>query len=1157
MKIRVKKRNGRLESLNIDKINRYVERAAEGLSDVSASEVALTASISLYDGVTTNEITDALILSARQKIEKEPQYSYLAARLLLHKLYKEVFNENVDSDIFELQYRKSFVTNIKKLVKVGRLHTNILKFDLKRLAEKIVPERDLLFKYMGIQTLYDRYLIKSDNIIETPQAFWMRVAIGLSYNEADGYGSAVEIYDALSRFEYCHSTPTLFNSGTVTPQLSSCYLSTVDDSIDGIFGCMHEQARLSKHAGGLGVDFSNVRSSNAFIKGTSGKSNGVVPWLKVFNDTLVAVNQGGKRPGAGCAYLEVTHLDIEDFIDVKRNTGDDRRRCHDMNTAVWVPDAFMRAVEADSEWVLFNPNATEKRLHDCYGKEFDNILSTIDYSTLSDDDYKRVKAKDLWKKLLLSLKTTGHPWITFKDTSNSRYSDSHAGVVHNSNLCCITGDQLVACDKGIVSVKELYDLQCDNKVVGRVQVENASKMYLPRPNAPIVKIITDEGYSHKVTPDHKVWVKDKGWKTADQLVAGEKLLIQQYEGMWGTNHDPELSFLLGLITGDGTFGSGVCIDLWPDEYEFIPIVEQYVENVIGRYKDKVTVNAAASLTPKFSFSDIKARLSSTILRDILQTLISYGKSNKLQVPDWILKSDRETVSAYLSGLYLTDGTVQGGEVTVSSLSSISIDLLERVQIILSNFGIKSSLCMLHEECDKQMPNGQGGYSEYHCKKSYRLLVTSIQGNKILEEITKLGFYRDNNKYLHNIKKDGYRQKLYCTFSRLEQLPNEDAYCVTVDSLEHSWTVNGMITKNTEILRHTIANTYQDGEITEYGETAVCNLASINLLTHVVVDNTYEPFIDYRWLRRTVRTAIRALDNVIDINFYPIKSAQLSNERYRPIGLGIMGLQDVLYKLGIAYDSDEAIALNHELMEKISYYAIEASVELAEKRGAYPSFDGSLWSKGTLPIDTYKPQTATAIFPTVMDWDSLRTRVAKGMRNGNVLAIAPTATISSIQGCQQSIEPDYSVLWVYSTLSGEFPQINEFFVEDAKRAGIWCQELVDAIKRCDGDLSKIVGEIPEEIKNKFRSVFRLNPMKLIECNAARQRFVDQAISFNLYSDSPSLKLLSDMYFHCWKTGLKTTYYMRSQSASKTEQSTVDSRIEPKLCSITDPTCESCQ
>lgn len=792
MKIRVKKRNGRLESLNIDKINSFVERAAEGIDDVSASEVALTASVSLYDGIKTNEITDALILSARQKIEKEPNYSYLAARMLLHKLYKEVFNENADSDVFELQYRKSFVTNIKKLVKAGRLHKDLLSFDLKALSEMLVPKRDMLFQYLGIQTLYDRYLIKS----ETPQAFWMRVAMGLSYNEPNKTDAAVEIYNAMSEFRYCHSTPTLFNSGTVTPQLSSCFLSTIGDSIDGIFGGMHEQARLSKHAGGLGVDFSSVRTANSFIRGTAGHSNGVVPWLKIFNDTLLAVNQGGKRPGAGCAYLEVTHQDIEDFIDVKKNTGDERRRCHEMNTAVWIPDAFMRAVENDADWVLFNPDALphDSQLHELYGTEFEKKLSNINLDKMDTSDYTVVSAKELWKKIIFSLKTTGHPWIAFKDTINNRYSDSHAGVVHNSNLC------------------------------------------------------------------------------------------------------------------------------------------------------------------------------------------------------------------------------------------------------------------------------------------------------------------------------------------------------------------------TEITRHTIPSEYDNGILTKHGETAVCNLASVNLTHHIVLCNDFHRYvIDYDLLKKTVRTAIRALDNVIDINYYPIEPARLSNSRYRPIGLGVMGMQDVLYSMNIDYDSDRAVQFNHDLMERISYYAIEASADLAEEKGAYPSFDGSLWSQGVLPIDTYKPQIDSATRPTSMDWDSLRERVKKGMRNGNVLAIAPTATISFIQGCSQSIEPDYSTLWVYSTLSGEFPMINRFFVEEAKRAGIWCQELIDVIKQCDGDLSKVSGEIPDHIKQRFRTVFRLDHNKLIECNAARQRFVDQAISFNIYSDSPSLKYLSDLYFLCWKMGLKTTYYLRGQSASKTEKSTV----EPKVCSLTDPNCESCQ
>ena len=433
----VKKRNGRLEELNLDKINECAERACEGLEEVSVSEIVLDASLQLYDKIPTKDIDKALILSSRSKIEKEPSYSYVAARLLLNNLYKEVFGEGVDSEVFEQQYKKSFVQNIKRLVKVERLNEDLLSYDLDLLSSHIVTGRDGLFKYLGIQTLYDRYFIHIDQRrMETPQGFYMRVAMGLCLNEDNKEEKAIEIYNMMSEFRYSPSTPTLFNSGTRRSQLSSCYLSTVDDSIDGIFGTIHGQARLSKYAGGLGVDWTPVRSSGSYIQGTNGQSSGLVPWLKIFNDTLVGVNQGGKRKGAGCAYLEIWHLDVEDFLDLRKNTGDDRRRCHDMNTAIWVCDEFMEHVHKEMDWYLFDPSECPD-LHETYGNKFSKLYNH--YKKMADEgeikSFIKIPAKDLWKKCLKALFETGHPWITFKDPSNIRYSNKHTGIVHSSNLC--------------------------------------------------------------------------------------------------------------------------------------------------------------------------------------------------------------------------------------------------------------------------------------------------------------------------------------------------------------------------------------------------------------------------------------------------------------------------------------------------------------------------------------------------------------------------------------------------------------------------------------------------------------------------------------------------------------------------------------------------
>ncbi|NCF42141.1 MAG: ribonucleoside-diphosphate reductase subunit alpha [Bacteroidetes bacterium] len=819
MNIKVKKRNGRLQDFLVEKINANVERACKGIEDASVSEVLLDAQLQLFDKITTSEIDTALILSAREKIEKEPSYSFVAARLLLNTVYKEVFKEGVDSDTFKLQYRKSFIQNIKKLVKLEKLNPKMLDFDLTKLSEALKIRRDKDFKYLGIQILSDRYFIRHDDkIMEAPQCFWMRVAMGLAINEENKEEWAIKFYDMFSQFLYTSSTPTLFNSGTTHSQLSSCYLNTFDDSIDGIFDGAWQEARKSKYAGGLGFDVTPFRSAGSHIKGTNGISGGLIPWLKIYNDLLVAVNQGGKRPGAGCAYLEPWHLDFEDFLNLRRNTGDDRLRCHDMNTASWIPDEFMRRVQNEDAWYSFDPK--EADLHDCFGAEFDRK-----YNKLCDQaeeglikNYRVTPAKELWKKMLKVLFETSHPWSTFKDPCNMRYTNQHEGVVHSSNLC------------------------------------------------------------------------------------------------------------------------------------------------------------------------------------------------------------------------------------------------------------------------------------------------------------------------------------------------------------------------TEITLHTKASKYNKGYKTEIGETAVCNLGSINLLNHINKDETN---IDYIKLEETIHTAIRALDNVIDLNFYPTKEAENSNLRHRPIGLGMMALHDVLHKVNINIDSDEAAEFNDKLFEFYSMHAIYASSLLAEERGQYKTYKGSLWSQGIFPIDSYNHlmvyrgeqevsresvtgNPLTGKGQTLKDWQKVRIHVNEfGMRNSNVMAIAPTATIGYINGVEQSIEPNFSVLFVYENKSGNFYITNQHFINDMKKEGLWNPVNAKLVKDSDGDLSSLNGEIPEWIKLKYKTAFDRDMFKLIDCNAVRQKWIDQAISFNLYNKGTSLKYLNDIYMACWQAGLKTTYYLRNRAASKVEKSTGDSGSESaaSACSIeamkNGESCESCQ
>ena len=828
--MKVKKRNGRLEDFNVDKINMCAERACKNLENVSASEVLIDAKIKLYDKVTTDEIDKSLIMSARSKIEFEPNYTYMAARMLLNTIYKEVFGEGVDSDAFELQYRKSFITNMRRLVREDILDERLLEsFDLRELSATLNIDREKDWKYLGIQTIFDRYLLHIEGRrMETPQAMWMRIAMGLALNEKpeDRQEYALKFYETLSQFDVVSSTPTLFNSGTTHSQLSSCYLNTFDDSIDGIFDGLWQEARKSKFAGGLGFDISNFRSRGSFIKGTNGTNQGPVYFWKLYNDMLVAVNQGGKRKGAGCAYLETWHADIEDFLALRKTVGDDRMRCHDMNTANWIPDLFMEQVQKDGDWHLFSPDEVPE-LHETFGAEFKKHYKRYVKKGKNEElrVFKTVSAKGLWKKMLKSLFETGHPWITFKDPSNLRYSNQHVGTVHSSNLC------------------------------------------------------------------------------------------------------------------------------------------------------------------------------------------------------------------------------------------------------------------------------------------------------------------------------------------------------------------------TEILLHTKPTIHNDDgtrSVKEYGETATCNLASINLKRHVGVDKNGEKFIDYDKLEKSTKMAMRMLDNVIDLNYYPTEEARKSNMTHRPVGLGTMGWHDMFYEFNVNYGSDDAIRISDEIYENISYFAIESSSDMAVEKETYESYSGSLWSKGTFPIDTYKELmelrgTETKITPR-KDWDKLKAKVAKqGMRNSNTMAIAPTATISYIAGCSQSIEPNFGVIFVYSTLSGEFTMMNEYFVNDMKTEGIWTKELANLVKSVDGDLHKLNGSIPQWIKEKYVTAFHQDQFKLIDCAAARQKWIDQGQSLNLYNDKSSMKFLNDIYFHAWKSGLKTTYYLRNLAASTVEKSTgsnveehiadnadVETVQEPtdsSLCSleakIRGETCESCQ
>ncbi|MBA3850426.1 MAG: ribonucleoside-diphosphate reductase, partial [Opitutus sp.] len=1009
-------------------------------------------------------------------IEKDADFAKFAGRIQLTYIYEEVLGWDIVKDgigALKRAHQQAFVAYVDRGIAIKRLSPRLKEYDLARLAAAIDPSADLELDFLGVQTLYDRYLIidktgKRSRRLETPQFFWLRVAMGLFLDEKqDREGWALQLYTLYKSRRFCSSTPTLFNSGTLHSQLSSCYLYYVDDSLEGImYRGIAENAQLSKWAGGLGGSWTAVRGTGAHIAGTNGESQGVIPFLKLHNDQLVAVNQGGKRKGSGCAYLESWHNDIFEFLELRRNTGDDRRRTHDMNTANWIPDLFMKRMEGRQNWTLFRSNETPD-LHELYGRKFEERYAH--YEKLAEEGKiqgHKVEAIELWKKMLSMLFETGHPWITFKDPCNLRSPQDHVGVIHSSNLCCMTADQRVVTSEGLVTVGELYararaaasvgsdahsslPTAATNTVFGRSGPVAAGPMLLPRPDAPIVRIITKEGYTHKVTPDHKVWVVGRGWVEAQELKRGDHIEIQQAEGLWGATTADDLGLLAGFIAGDGTFmlregTASVMLDVWAQEFSLIDEIEHAVARVLADHEEQACTTS--SLTPRFVGDEYKRRLSSAPLARVLAAR-GFNRETKLAVPEFVWTGTRETAAAYLRGLYAADATVEGnGEVTTCSLASVSRDFLSQIQILLANFGIKSSLTKMRDASLATLPDGNGGEREYWQAELHRLHVTSIQGCRLLENLTGLGALRQNARYLANLEKPGYAQKMHATFEALERLPNEDAFCLQVFTEEHSWTVNGLITKNTEIT----LNTSND-------ETAVCNLGSVILESHLKPDGS----LDHEKLRDTIRIALRALDNVIDINFYPTQAAKTSNLRHRPVGLGVMGLANALYMKGVAFASPEAVEFNDEFMEAIAYYAYEASSDLAAERGTYSSYKGSKWDRGLLPQDTLDLLEQERGVPVdvprggKMNWEPLRAKIAKqGMRNSNCLAIAPTATISNITNTSPCIEPYYKNLYVKSNLSGEFVVINPFLVEDLKSRGLWNQEMIDALKYFDGDLADI-------------------------------------------------------------------------------------------------------
>ncbi len=1154
--------SGKQERFNEVKLRQTLQHLAdqEHVGSFDIEHILSQLKYELYEGMTTIEVGKALIMVVRSMIERDPAYSRLASRLLLNRLYAEVFGAEFDAKNPLDAHERVFVANMQRLVAEGNLDERMAEFDLKKLARAMKVENDTLFEYMGLEIMISRYCMedpKARKTLETPQMLWMRIAMGLAIAEKPEAreAAALEFYEVLSNFLYTPGGRTLFQSGFKKAQMSNCFLNSVPDSLDGIFKSISDNAQYLKWSGGTGTDWTKVRATGSFIKGTGVGSQGIVPFLKVANDVNIAINRSGKRRGAGCVYLETWHLDIEDFLELRKNTGDERRRTHDINTANWIPDLFMKRVRDNGEWTLFSPSDVPD-LHDLYGAAFE--AAYIEYEAKVDrgeiELFKRIPAADLWKKMIGMLFETGHPWITWKDASNVRSPQDHAGVVHNSNLCCMTADQRVVTQEGLVTVGYLYKkaqvlglVSADGTapamngsvqtVFGRSGSVQAGPMLLPRPNAPIVTIITKQGYTHKVTPDHKVWVVNQGWTEAQELSHGDKIEIQQSEGLFGTTDAPHEAYVCGIVAGDGTFtnresgSSTVMIDVWANEFGLIEEVEQMASACIAQNGDGI-FRTSSVRQPRFVGTDYKKRLASAPLARVLEKR-GFTSKTKLTVPEFVWTGTKETVASYLRGLYAADATVEvSGEVTTCALASVSKELLADVQILLANFGIRSSLTQMRKAGSAMMPDGKGSSKLFPQNELYRLMVTSIQGCKLLEEVTGLGALRGNEKYLENLKKQGYTQKMHATFDRLEVLPNEDAYCLQVMTDEHSWTVNGLITKNTEIT----LNTSDD-------ETAVCTLGSLNFAKFVTADENGVMRFDHEMVARVTRTAVRMLDNVIDLNFYPTIDAQNGNTRHRPVGLGVRGYHDALYMLGIQFDSPEALNFADESMEVVAYYTILGSSELAKERGTYSSYKGSKWDRDLFPQDTLdllakeRGEEIKVKRGGKLDWTPVREHVkAHGMRNSNTMAIAPTASTANLVGCIPCVEPIYKNIYVKSNKEGEFVVVNKYLVEDLKKAGLWSAGMLNRIKYADGSIQNI-DEIPRVLKEKYKEVFEIDGKWLVEAAARRGKWIDQSQSLNIFYNGTSGKDLSDIYFMAWEMGLKTTYYLRTLGASQVEKATV--------------------
>jgi ribonucleoside-diphosphate reductase alpha chain len=1081
--MRVRKRSGAYEPVDLNKIVRAVSRCAVGLAAVDAMRVATRTIAGLYDGAPTRELDALSIQTAAALTAEDPEYSRLAARLLATAIGKEVTGQGVHA----------FSQSVAAGQACGRINARTADFvaaHARKLNAAVDTARDDLFEYFGLRTVYDRYLLRhptTREVLETPQYFFLRVACAL----ADTVADALALYRALSRLEYLPGSPTLFNAGTTFEQLSSCYLlDSPVDSLEGIYDRYKDVALLAKYAGGIGLAYHRVRSQRSLIASTNGFSQGIVPWLKTLDASVAAVQQGNLRRGACCVYLESWHSDVEDFLELRDGTGDEARRVHHINLANWVPDLFMRRVEQDALWSLFDPKIVPT-LPDLFGREFEQAYEAAEAQKLY---AKQVPARALYAKMMKTLAQTGNGWMTFKDACNRACNQTGdgGGVVHLSNLC-VAPETKILTDQGQLPIGSLKDQT--------VRVWNGGEwsevtVRQTATAARLVRVELSNGVALECTPAHKFILSD-GTRVAAAEIATGAALAKCDLPVVDDGAPMALAYTHGFYCGNGSEIEGQARSL-----------------LLGE---------DAALLPHLAVAHATTRGTRTYITFVPELPRAREAPQTLDVASRL---------AWFAGL--CDARAIGPRPGASPTLRIASppEFLRGVRLLLQTLGVDSQVCLIVEtayqrerrEAVAQLPH-----------VGHRLLVSSVGVRKLQA----LGFRPRCLALGTDFSKGNVERPV-----RVESVTDvgrvSETYCFN-EPLRHAGMFNGVLTGNcSEIV-----------EVTDQTETAVCNLGSINLGRHVALGA-----FDFAQLSATVHLAVQQLDRVIDRNFYPIPSAATSNQRWRPIGLGVMGLQDVFFKLGLPFDCDAAKALSARIAEAIYFFALEASCDLAEKLGAHPAFAQTRAARGQLQFDAW------GVVPGPdYAWEALRARVQRvGLRNALLIAIAPTATIASIAGSYECIEPQVSNLFKRETLSGDFLQVNRYLVADLKALGLWTEATRQSLKHHEGSVQQLA-ELPPSLKEIYRTVWEVPMRSLIDMAADRGAFVDQSQSLNLFVEIPTIGKLSSMYFHAWKRGLKTTYYLRSRPATRIAKTTAAAVAEPAdavACSLENPgTCESCQ